>query len=95
MIKNKLNTIIIDDHQDSIDDLTKALTVYGKSNIIKTYTSSEKAFQDVPNYKLDLLFIDIEMPEKNGLEFVNSLPEVDFEIVFVTGFQDYALEAIQ
>ena len=43
----------------------------------------------------DVVFLDINMPGENGFQFLNSLPEQDFKVVFVTAYNEYALQAIK
>src|SRR5690606_35066990 len=45
--------------------------------------------------KPDIVFLDIEMPEKSGINLLYLLPELDAEIIFVTAHDEYALEAFK
>src|SRR6185503_19443638 len=43
----------------------------------------------------DLVFLDVEMPKMNGFEMLEQLPSVDFDIIFTTSYDQYALKAIR
>ena len=47
------------------------------------------------NFKPDLVFLDIMMPEKNGFEFLNELSNINFELIFTTAFNEFAIRAIR
>lgn len=55
------------------------------------YSSAIEAMKMLPDNPVDLLFLDIQMPELNGLEFSHMVPE-DTRIVFTTAFGQYALD---
>ncbi len=45
--------------------------------------------------KPNIVFIDVELPDKSGIEFLRSLPFIDFHVVFITGHKEYAIDAIK
>lgn len=88
--------IIIDDEfkagallKSLINELSKSL------NVIAVYQDPRIALEELSNTKPDIVFLDIEMPHMNGFEFVRAIPKIDFEIIFVTGYDEYALEAFK
>ena len=56
-----------------------------------TYSSAVQAMNELPNNPVDLLFLDIQMPDLNGLEFSKMVPEKT-RIVFTTAFEQYAID---
>lgn len=82
----------------TVDDEPLALELL-KSYVKKTpvlelngaYSSAIEAMKMLPDNPVDLLFLDIQMPELNGLEFSHMVPE-DTRIVFTTAFGQYALD---
>ncbi|WP_300225657.1 LytTR family DNA-binding domain-containing protein [uncultured Bacteroides sp.] len=56
-----------------------------------TYSSAVQAMKMLPDNPVDLLFLDIQMPELNGLEFSKMVPEKT-RIVFTTAFEQYAID---
>ncbi len=86
-----LNCAIIDDEPLALNLLegyvnkTPFLTLVGK------YSSAVQAMQELPEKQMDLLFIDIQMPELNGLEF-SKMVDSHTRIVFTTAFDRYAID---
>lgn len=62
--------------------------------VLGSSTSWVKALEEIPLLKPDVLFLDIRMPEGSGFEFLKQI-QASFEVIFVTGFQDYALQALK
>ena len=86
-----LNCLIIDD-----DSLAAKLLESYVNNIpflylTGTHTSAFTAMADLRNHPVDLLFLDIQMPELSGLELAKLIP-IQTRIVFTTAFKEYALE---
>lgn len=91
-----IKTIIIDDEPNSIETLQQLLIKYCPNvEIAGTADSVTKAREVLADTRPDLVFLDIEMPYGNAFELLSSLPIVDFEIIFVTAFGNYAIEAIK
>lgn len=87
-----LNCAIVDDEPLALDLLesyvnkTPFLTLTGK------YSSAVQAMKEMPENKVDLLFLDIQMPELNGLEF-SKMVESHTRIIFTTAFNQYAIDS--
>lgn len=92
-----IKALLVDDEINSIKNL---------ENILKKYFSDELLVSDVANsvdealYKYEqnfpeLIFLDIEMPKKNGFELLKELKNKDFEVIFVTAFSEYGIDAIK
>jgi two-component system, LytTR family, response regulator len=88
--------IIVDDEPLAIARLEKHLgDVFPNVNIIATYTSWSRALQELTISQSDILFLDISMQGKNGMDLVKMIPNLQSEVVFVTAHSEYALEAFQ
>ncbi|MCF0256518.1 LytR/AlgR family response regulator transcription factor [Bacteroides heparinolyticus] len=87
----KLNCAIVDDEPlalgllESYVDKTPFLELAGK------YSSAVQAMKELPGKHVDLLFLDIQMPELNGLEF-SRMVDSSTRIVFTTAFGQYAID---
>jgi two-component system LytT family response regulator len=93
-MSRKINCVIVDDEQDAIDLLSFRIgQLYGNINISDTFQHWQAALAALRTNKYDLLFIDISMPGKNGLDLLKLLPGIDCEIIFVTAHDNYALKA--
>lgn len=92
-----LSAVIVDDEIPGLNLLKMFLQNTEQVNILGTFTEPIEAFENIISVKPDVVFLDIEMPEMNGLELASHLIEQNDElmIVFVTGYNQYALEAFQ
>ncbi len=91
-----LKTVIVDDEPDSIDLLKIELSQHcPQVAITGTYTSSVKAVNDMEKLQPDLLFLDIEMPGMNGFEMLEKLLHLQFSVIFITAYNQYALKAFR
>jgi two-component system LytT family response regulator len=92
----KLRTIIIDDEPDSVSLLQLQLEQNcSQAEIIGIFTSSVKALNEIESLQPDLLFLDIEMPVINGFELLNKILHLNFSVVFITAYNQYALKAFR
>ncbi len=93
---NPLKTIIVDDEPDSIQLLQLQLTQNcPQAEIVGTYTSSVKALENIEKLQPDLLFLDIEMPVMNGFELLEKILHLNFSVIFITAYNQYALKAFR
>lgn len=92
-----LNAVIVDDELPVLNLLKMFLQKTGQVNVLEIFTDPSEALENIINLKPDVVFLDIEMPEINGLELANNLMEQNDElmVVFVTGYNQYAVEAFQ
>lgn len=90
-----LNTVLIDDEPDSIRLLTLQLKKYPQVKIIATYTDPLIALQNIEDLKVDMIFLDIEMPGMDGFEFLEKIAHLNLNIVFVTAYNQFALRAFR
>ena len=93
----KLSALIVDDEESARKLLFKLLEETAYFSDIKLSRSVESARQMLDVFRPDLIFLDIKMPGKHGLDFVN---EIKIEngrpgIVFVTAYEQYAIPAIR
>lgn len=91
-----INAIIIDDEQGARDILKKLITRYcPEVNLLGEAASAEEGRMLLSQCQPNLVFLDIEMPYNTGFDLLKTLPSIDFEVIFVTGFDQYALSAIK
>ena len=91
-----IQAIIIDDEQGNIDVLKKMVADFCDDiEIAGTAVSVDKGIAVIKEKKPDLVFLDIEMPGKNAFDLIDHLSPVNFEIIFITAFQHYALKAFR
>lgn len=91
-----LQTIIIDDERGNIDLLKKIIQRHCPMlHLVGEETDPEKGVEMIKELKPDLVFLDINMPTLNGFEVLQSLEPIRFEVIFVTAFDEYAVEAFK
>jgi two-component system LytT family response regulator len=91
-----IRTVILDDEKHCIESLRLDLTKYcPEVDIVAACTSSKEGLQAIKKHKPDLVFLDIEMPWMNGFELLDLLQPVDFDVIFVTAYDSYALKAFR
>ena len=91
-----IKTVLVDDEPNNLETLHQLLVKYCPQVVIAgTADNVTKAREVIVEQNPDLVFLDIEMPYGNAFELLNSMPSIDFEIVFVTAFGNYAIEAIK
>lgn len=87
----KINAIIIDDEPLAIDVLKKFSDTIDYLNLTKTFTNPVEAIKFLSENKIDLIFLDIEMPMINGVDLVEALNSKP-SIIFTTAFPQYAVD---
>ena len=91
-----IRTIIIDDEPDSVQLMRLTIEKhFPQLKIVGAFTSSTKALQEIATLQPDLLFLDIEMPVLNGFDLLEQLMPVEFSVVFVTAYNDFAIKAFR
>lgn len=90
----KLRTILVDDETRGINSLQKLLQMNcPEVEIIGSSNNPDEAVRLIETATPNLVFLDINMPEKNGFELLKEIADIDFEIIFVTAHNEYALQA--
>src|SRR5262245_30857068 len=93
---NKLRAILIDDEKNNLDNLAQLLRTYCPAvEVVAVAMNADDGKTSIEQQHPDLVFLDIQMPGKNGFELLKELKEYDFELVFVTAFDQYAIQAIK
>ncbi|MDE3247223.1 MAG: response regulator transcription factor [Bacteroidota bacterium] len=91
-----LKAILVDDELSSLQNLRQKLEEFCPDIFVTaTAQKPEDAILLIREHKPDVLFLDIEMPRMNGFRMLDELGEYDFEIVFTTAYNHYAVEAIR
>ncbi|GIP40236.1 hypothetical protein J31TS4_35160 [Paenibacillus sp. J31TS4] len=92
-----LRAVLVDDEKPALKVLTRVLEELGHVQVVGAYTDPSEMLKEVEALKPDLAFLDIEMPEMNGLELASRLLDLeeDVEVIFVTAYSQYALEAFR
>lgn len=91
-----IKAIIIDDEERARTTLAALLEQYcPQVEILAMNSNVPEGVLSVNKFRPHLVFLDIEMPEYNGFELLSFFRDVDFEIIFVTAYNEYALKAFE
>ncbi|CAH1210451.1 Protein-glutamate methylesterase/protein-glutamine glutaminase [Paenibacillus auburnensis] len=92
-----MKAILIDDEKPALQHLERLLARDGRLQITGKYTSGKMGLQHLQQEKADIVFLDIGMPEMNGLEAAEHIMGVDrsIRIVYITAYTDYAIDAFE
>jgi len=93
-MKSKIRCLIVDDEPLAIDIVKDYINQIPQLNLINTCTDAMQAFQKLSNESIDLIFLDIEMPGINGIEFIKSLSNPP-SVILMTAYRDYAFESYE
>ncbi len=88
-------TIIVDDEKGCRDSLESLLKDFSEINIIATVDSITLAQEAIVNLQPQLVFLDIEMPSGTGFELLEKISPINFDIIFTTAYDQYAIKAIK
>jgi two-component system, LytTR family, response regulator len=91
-----IKIIIVDDEIDCCETIAELLQTYCPGiEITGVYHNGAEALTGILQNQPDLVFLDVEMPKMNGFEMLEQLPQVNFDIIFTTSYDQYALKAIR
>lgn len=91
-----IRAILIDDEYNSLEALRMELELNCPDvEILETCQGPEAGLSAILRAKPDLVFLDIQMPGMNGFELLKSLDDVSFDVIFVTAFDTYSMQAIK
>ena len=91
-----LTAIIIDDETSSRNSLKQKLANHcPEITIIGECENGEEGIKDIEEKKPDIIFLDVEMPRMNGFTMLQQLGNKNFEVVFITAYDHYAIRAIK
>ena len=92
----KLKTVLIDDEEKIREVLAIKLKKHCPNvEVISKVGNVPDAYQVIMEQKPDLIFLDIQMPGESGFDLLSKFERIDFQIIFATGFNEYALDALK
>lgn len=91
-----ITAILVDDEPINNSNLKALLLRHcPQINVIATANTADEAREQILELKPDVVFLDIEMPEKNGFDLLKSIENPEFAVVFVTAYDAYGITAIK
>jgi two-component system LytT family response regulator len=91
-----IRTLIVDDEVNARRTLLTLLKDYAPEvEVVAEASSVETALLAIKTHDPDLVFLDIEMQDGTGFDVLKSLPKINFKVVFVTAYEQYALQSFR
>jgi two-component system LytT family response regulator len=96
-MQKKIRTVIIDDEPEAIRQLVFELSRAGNIEIAGTSTDALSVNRILQETRPDILFLDVQMPQKNGIEVLKEISSAipGFSVVMVTAYNDFMLDAFR
>ena len=92
----QLKVILVDDEIPSLQNLEHKIKEFCPDlKVIATAQKPEQAIELIESNKPDVVFLDIEMPRMNGFKMLEEIKEINFEVVFTTAYNHYAIDAVR
>jgi DNA-binding LytR/AlgR family response regulator len=94
MVASKIRCLVVDDEPLAIAILEDYIAQLETLTLVGKCCNAVEALLFLQKNRVDLLFLDIQMPKLNGIDFLKTLPDRP-KVVFTTAFRDYALEGFE
>src|SRR4051812_32343692 len=92
----EIRSIIVDDEMANRAILGSLLERYcPEVRVVGTATSAAEGHALISDLKPDLVFLDVRMPGQNGFDLLRMFGEPDFQVIFVTAYDEYAITAFE
>ena len=93
---SKLKAILVDDELNARENLRYLLNDFcPEISVVGEASNIDDAVQLIEKETPSIVFLDIEMPEKNGFQIFNEFEEINFQVIFITAYDQYAIKAFQ
>lgn len=91
-----INAIIIDDEIDCVKSLEDELSIHcPEVRVVSSNVGAIDGIKAINNLKPDIIFLDVEMPVIDGFELLEMVSEIQFDVIFTTAFDHFALRALK
>jgi len=92
----EITSIIIDDEPNNIQNLQTILQIHCPDvTVLATAQNADDGVVAIKQHKPALIFLDIQMPVKSGFDVLTEFAEPDFEVIFITAYDQYGIQAIK
>lgn len=91
-----ITAILIDDEENALKVLALELKHFSaRISVREQFTKTEEAITYLSQQDVDVVFLDIDMPGMNGIDFLNCFPDRNFHVVYTTAHSKYAINAVR
>ena len=92
MSETTIRAFVVDDERLAVDRLCRLLEATGRVTVVGSATDPERALTELRTRSVDVIFLDVQMPELSGFDLLARL-DADTPVVFTTAYDQYAIEA--
>lgn len=89
-----MKVVIVDDERLSREELKRLLKNYPDIEILAECANAQEGKKKIEELKPDMVFLDIEMPDKTGFEMLNEISAIP-DVVFISAYDEYAIKAFE
>ncbi|HEY0031098.1 MAG TPA: LytTR family DNA-binding domain-containing protein [Bacteroidia bacterium] len=91
-----MKAIIVDDEKKGRETLCALINSYCKEvEVVATAANITEAHEQIKLHHPDVVFLDIEMPNGNGFDLLEKFEEIEFQVIFTTAYDHYAIKALK
>lgn len=91
-----IKAIIVDDEIAAREVISTLIADFCPNvQVVAIVSDTFEAEKEIERQQPDLVFLDVEMPKRSGIQFLQSLKKINFEVIFITAFDQYALQALK
>jgi two-component system, LytTR family, response regulator len=91
-----LKAVIVEDEKKSRETLTGLLKLFCNNvEVVAEADDVQSGIEAIETHSPDILFLDIQMPDGNGFQLLEALKEINFEVIFTTAYDQFAIKAIK
>ncbi len=95
-MKNRLKTVIVDDEPDAVSFIGTIIREYCPTlEVTGTANDAMEGINVIRDKNPDLVLLDVEMPHGSGFDLLSQFPDKNFDVIFITAFNHYAIKAIK
>ncbi|MEJ7558634.1 MAG: LytTR family DNA-binding domain-containing protein [Pedobacter sp.] len=92
----RISCIIIDDEPNNVENLQSIISTYCPDfEVVATSFDAADGSIKIKAHQPDLIFLDIQMPEASGFDLLRSFTSINFEVIFITAYDQYGIQAIK
>ena len=92
-----MKVMIVDDEPGAVEVIASMMNSFYSQKLesLQLFNSPSEALEQIKISPPDLLFLDIDMPEMNGFELLNRIQNKNFKLIFITAYDQYAVDAFR
>ncbi|MES2829495.1 MAG: LytTR family DNA-binding domain-containing protein [Bacteroidota bacterium] len=92
----RIKALIVDDEANNIENLQLVISKFCPDIwVAGSARNAKEGLMLIESVEPDLIFLDIQMPEQSGFDLLSAVPKVNFEVIFITAYDKYGIQAIK